>query len=60
MVERVKTRGIMLRQQRSLGTQERLSLLRSVRGMWKNRKPDPIRELAKMKKEWDMPRLSSR
>ncbi len=24
-----------------------------ARGMWKNRKPDPIKELAKMRKEWE-------
>lgn len=24
-----------------------------ARGMWKNRKPDPIKELAKIRKEWE-------
>lgn len=32
---------------------ERLAIWESVRGMWKNRKPDPIKELKKMRKEWD-------
>jgi hypothetical protein len=33
--------------------QERLLLLRNIRGMWKHRKPDPIKELEKMRREWD-------
>jgi hypothetical protein len=33
--------------------QERLLLLRNIRGMWKNRKPDPMKELEKMRREWD-------
>ena len=33
--------------------QERLLLLRNIRGMWKNRKPDPIKELEKIRREWD-------
>jgi hypothetical protein len=32
---------------------ERLLLLRSIRGMWKNRKPDPTKELEKIRWEWD-------
>ena len=32
---------------------ERLAVWESARGMWKNKKPDPIRELKKMRKEWD-------
>lgn len=34
---------------------ERLAIWEKARGMWKSRKPDPIRELAKMRKEWDRP-----
>jgi hypothetical protein len=33
--------------------EERLKLWEQARGMWKNRKPDPIKELRKMRKEWD-------
>jgi hypothetical protein len=33
--------------------QERLVLLRNIRGMWKHRKPDPLQELEKMRREWD-------
>ena len=33
--------------------EERLLVLRKLRGMWKNRRPDPIKELAKMRREWD-------
>jgi hypothetical protein len=36
-----------------LNGQERLLLLRNIRGMWKHRKPDPIKELEKMRREWD-------
>ena len=36
-----------------LDPQARLAALRQIRGMWKNRKPDPIKELKKMRKEWD-------
>jgi hypothetical protein len=32
---------------------ERLQLWEQARGMWKHRKPDPIRELQKMRKEWE-------
>lgn len=31
----------------------RLAAFRAIRGMWKNRKPDPIKELKKMRKEWE-------
>jgi hypothetical protein len=31
--------------------QERLLLLRSIRGMWKNRKTDPIKESEKIRSE---------
>jgi hypothetical protein len=33
--------------------EERLRIWKKVQGMWKNRKPDPIKELKKMRKEWD-------
>jgi len=31
--------------------EERLKLLRQIRGMWKDRKPDPIEELKEIRKE---------
>lgn len=36
-----------------LDKEARLAALRQIRGMWKNRKPDPIKELAKMRREWE-------
>lgn len=36
-----------------LSSKDRLMIWEKVRGMWKNRKPDPIKELAKMRKEWE-------
>jgi hypothetical protein len=33
--------------------EERLRVLNNIRGMWNNRKPDPIKELEKIRKEWD-------
>ena len=33
--------------------EERGKIWEKARGMWKNRKPDPIKELKKMRKEWD-------
>ena len=38
---------------------EKLAILRDVKGIWKNRKPDPIKELAKMRKGWErkLPKL---
>lgn len=36
-----------------LKKEDRLAILKSVRGAWKNMKPDPIKQLAKMRKEWD-------
>jgi hypothetical protein len=36
-----------------LDPKARLAALRRIRGMWKNRKPDPIKELARIRKEWD-------
>lgn len=32
---------------------ERISIWEKARGMWKDRKPDPMQELKKMRKEWD-------
>jgi hypothetical protein len=32
---------------------ERLEALEKIRGMWKDRVPDPIEELEEMRKEWD-------
>ena len=37
----------------AVGATERAHILHAVKGMWKNRKPDPIRELKKMRTEWD-------
>ncbi len=36
-----------------LDQSERLEIWARVRGMWKQRKTDPIRELKKMRKEWE-------
>lgn len=32
---------------------ERILIWEKARGMWKRRKPDPVHELTKMRKEWD-------
>mgnify|MGYP001565824349 len=32
---------------------DRLKIWEKAEGMWKHRKPDPIKELNKMRKEWD-------
>ncbi|OGZ53988.1 MAG: hypothetical protein A3H64_03920 [Candidatus Ryanbacteria bacterium RIFCSPLOWO2_02_FULL_45_11c] len=32
---------------------ERLSVWQKARGMWKNRKPDSIKELKKIREEWE-------
>jgi hypothetical protein len=32
---------------------ERLAALEKIRGMWKDRVPDPIEELEEMRKEWE-------
>jgi hypothetical protein len=32
---------------------ERISIWEKARGMWKHRKPEPIQELKKIRKEWD-------
>lgn len=36
-----------------LDPRARLAAWEQVRGMWKNRKPDPIKELAKIRREWE-------
>ena len=36
-----------------LVNKERLLIWQHVKGMWKNRKPDPVQELSKIRKEWD-------
>lgn len=36
-----------------LKPRQRLLLWTAIRGMWKNKKPDPIKELNKMRREWD-------
>jgi hypothetical protein len=33
--------------------QDRAAVWRRARGMWKNRQPDPIEELNKMREEWE-------
>ncbi len=39
--------------------EERLAIWEKARGMWKDREPDPITELDKMRSEWDreLPRM---
>jgi hypothetical protein len=32
---------------------ERLELWEKYRGIWKNKKPDPIKTLQRMRKEWE-------
>jgi hypothetical protein len=36
-----------------LTPEKRLEALRQLRGMWKGRKPHPIKEFEKIRKEWD-------
>ncbi|MEK7479195.1 MAG: hypothetical protein AAB634_01520 [Patescibacteria group bacterium] len=38
---------------------ERLLLLRNIKGMWKHKKPDPIKELQKLRKERERDLLPS-
>lgn len=38
---------------RLISGRERLAIWEKVRGMWKNRKPDPIQELRKIRKGWN-------
>jgi len=35
-----------------LGKKGRLSVWRKIKGLWKNKKKDPIVELRRMRKEW--------
>lgn len=32
---------------------QRLLIWEKMRGIWKNRQPDPIKELRKMRREWE-------
>ena len=32
---------------------ERISIWEKARGMWKHKKPEPIQELKKMRREWE-------
>ena len=34
---------------------DRLKIWEKAEGMWEHRKPDPIKELEKIRKEWDRP-----
>ena len=52
MDKKTITRKSSIRSPLLLSGQERLLLLRNIRGMWKHRKPDPIKELQKMRREW--------
>mgnify|MGYP005864826483 CR=1 FL=1 len=36
-----------------ISPKERLAIWRKLFGMWKNRKPDPIKELERIRKGWD-------
>jgi hypothetical protein len=47
------TRKSQMKSPLLLTGQERLLLLRNIRGMWKNRKTDPIKELEKIRREWE-------
>lgn len=38
-----------------ISPKERAAIVKRVQGMWKNRKPDPIKELRKMRREWERP-----
>lgn len=41
--------GVWVMPPAAINPKERLAAWERVRGMWKNRKPDPIKELAKMR-----------
>ena len=43
-----------------LDKNERLSAWEKARGMWKHRKPDPVKELAKIRKEWERGKPTSK
>ena len=53
MNKKTITRKSPMRSPLLLSGQERLLLLRGIRGMWKGRKTDPIKELEKIRREWD-------
>ena len=53
MDKKTITRKSPIRSPLLLTGQERLLLLRNIRGMWKHRKTDAIKELEKMRREWD-------
>jgi hypothetical protein len=36
-----------------LDRNKRLKILRKIRGMWKNRKPDPLKELKLIRRGWE-------
>lgn len=36
-----------------LNREERGKIWQKARGMWKDRKPDPLKELKKMRQEWE-------
>ena len=35
-----------------LNPKERILIWRKIEGMWRNRKPEPAKELKKVRKEW--------
>lgn len=53
MVTKTRTREYIPNVYPLMTPEERLAIWRQVRGMWKNRKPDPIKELKKIRKGWD-------
>jgi hypothetical protein len=36
-----------------ISPEKRLKILKETKGMWKDRTPDPIKELKKIRKEWE-------
>jgi hypothetical protein len=36
-----------------MNPRERVAIWERVRGLWKNKVPDPIKELRKIRKEWE-------
>lgn len=36
-----------------ISSRQKATIIKRVKGMWRNRKPDPIKELNKMRREWD-------
>lgn len=49
------------KKQKQITGEERRKIWESVRGMWKDRQPDPIEELNEMRSQWDrdLPNLKS-